>query len=150
MRKTLFSTVYFTALLLSALSFHQAFAQRSPSVEPLSEIAIEEDRPTPVNGEVKGYDFNTPHASKKVSTRSIAPMVSKKSEHRSAASYLGPLIFLFALPVALWIVVAKKMAQVESPDHKGYYPKTYQLKNYRAGIQDQDELDEDQDYPKAS
>ncbi|MGZ3789458.1 MAG: hypothetical protein ACXVLQ_13095 [Bacteriovorax sp.] len=149
MKKPLFSTIYFLTLMSAGLTIHQAFAGRSPSVEPLTEISIEENRPANAQG---GFDFAVKPSPKMTETKRVpANITSKPTEHSSPYSYVGPMIFLFALPIALWIVVAKKMKSTsEAPDKVGYYPKTFQFKPFRTDYQRQDEEEDDQDYPKAS
>jgi hypothetical protein len=60
------------------------------------------------------------------------------------------MIFLFALPIALWIVVSRKMKGNETPEKLDYYSKTVQFKPFKTEYQKQDIDDEDQDLPKAS
>ena len=152
MKKPLFSTIYVLTLMTAGLTIHQAFAERSPSVEPMTEVSIEENRPTSVQN---GFDFadknhaTTPAVAaetKAEAKRVPANIATKSSEPSTPYSYIGPMIFLFALPVALWIVVSKKMKRTESAEKVDYYPKTFQFKPY----QKQELDDEDQDFPKAS
>ncbi len=146
MKKPLFSALYILSLMTAGLTIHKAFAGRGPSVEPMTEVSIEEGRP---NKPQAGFDFAAnPHTETK---RVPANITAKTPEQSTPYSYIGPMIFLLALPIALWIVVAKKMKNSESPEKVGYYPKTYQFKPYTSGTPKNDmEEDEDQDYPKAS
>ena len=59
------------------------------------------------------------------------------------------MIFLLALPLALWIVVSRKMKN-QKPEKIEYYSRTLQLKPFKNNGQVQDIDEEDQDYPKAS
>lgn len=149
MKKPLFSALYILSLLTAGLTIHQAFAERGPAVEPMTEVSLEENRPSnPHNG----FDFadktRTPAATE--TKRVPANITTKSPEQSTPYSYIGPMIFLLALPVALWIVVSKKMKGSETSEKVSYYPKTFQLNTTRNGIQKQDIDDEDQDYPKAS
>ncbi len=146
MKKPLFSTIYIFTLMAAGLTIHQAFAERSPSVEPMTEISIEENRPKSIQN---GFDFAdaTHRASPAPAATRVPANITTKAAHPSSPySYIGPMIFLFALPIALWIVVAKKMKVTDSPEKVDYYPKTFQFKPY----QKHDLDEEDQDYPKAS
>lgn len=151
MKKPLFSALYILSLMTAGLTIHQAFAERSPAVEPMTEVSIEENRPTATQG---GFDFTHASHAPKSSTetkRVPANITAKSPEHTTPYSYIGPMIFLLALPVALWIMVSKKMKHVETSEKvNSYYPKTFQFKPYKTSYQKQDIDDEDQDYPKAS
>lgn len=151
MRKSFFSIIYVFTLLTAGLSIHQAFAQRSPSVEPIQEISIEENRVTQTAGQPEtGFDFAEKQVVKPtaVMTKRVPANIATKTPN-APYSLIGPLIFLFALPVALWIVISKKMKIVDSDKKIDYYPKTFQFKPYKTNYQQQD-TDDDQDYPKAS
>lgn len=147
MKKPLFSAIYFLSLATAGLTIHQAFAERAPAVEPMTEVSIEENRSTKTHN---GFDF----AAKSEATisdeakRIPANITTKNQEHPSPYSYIGPMIFLLALPIALWIVVAKKMKSTDKTDNIGYYPKTFQFKSPKSNFHDED--DDDQSYPKAS
>ncbi len=149
MKKPLFSAIYFFSLATAGLTIHQAFAERSPAIEPMTEVSIEENRSTKTP---TGFDFaaksqvaNTEEVTKRVP----ANIATKTQDRPSPYSYIGPMIFLLALPVALWIVVAKKMKNPDNHSEKvGYYPKTFQFKSPKSNFHDED--DDDQSYPKAS
>lgn len=150
MRKPLFSFLYVLSVLGTGLTIHQALAQRSPSVEPITEVSIEENRPARSPGQVEtGFDF----ADKKAVPQILHPAlrvpanITTKSTG-SPYSYIGPMIFLLALPFALWIAIAKKIKNVDAKK-VDYYSKTYQFKPSQTDYQKQD-MDDDQDYPKAS
>jgi len=149
MQKSLFSLIYVLSLLTAGLTIRQAFAERSPSVEPITEVSIEENRPARKAGQVEsGFDFghNDQVMNATVTTRVPANIATKASS--SPYSLLGPLIFLFALPLALWIVIAKKVAKPNSDKKLSYYSKTFQFKPRDKS--DYQDIDDDQDYPKAS
>lgn len=133
--------------MTAGLTIHKAVAGRGPSVEPMTEVSIEEGRP---NKPQSGFDFAT--APTVQAKRVPANIVTKTPEKSSTPySYIGPMIFLLALPIALWIVVSKKMKGGENPEKVGYYPKTFQFKPYTSGSPKNDmEEEDDQDYPKAS
>lgn len=166
MKKPLFSAIYILTLLTAGLTIHQAFAQthRSPSVEPITEISIEENRPVIKEGQTEqGFDFAdrtvattataapTPAATEApVAKRIPANITTKSSEQSTPYSYIGPMIFLFALPIALWIVISKKMKTTEVAEKIDYYPKTFQFKPYKTDYQEQDVDDEEHNLPKAS
>ena len=156
MKKPLFSALYIFSLFTAGLTIHQAFAQRAPSVEPITEVSIEENKPTAKEGTAeKGFDFasRSPAVSEvthEEMKRVPANIASKSSEHSTPYSYIGPMIFLLALPLALWIVVSKKMKGNEGNEKVDYYSKTVQFKPYKTEYQETDIDDEDQNYPKAS
>ncbi|MDO9183734.1 MAG: hypothetical protein Q7U04_15070 [Bacteriovorax sp.] len=146
MNKPLFSAIYILSLLTAGLTIHQAFAQRSPAIEPITEVSIEENRPVVKNGQPeRGFDFSDTKGE-----RIPANIVSKAKEPSTPYSYIGPLIFLVALPFALWIVISKKMKNSETSEKHAYYPKTFQFKPYKTEYQEQDVDDEDHNIPKAS
>lgn len=150
MKRPLFSAIYIFTLLTAGFTIHQAFAERSPSVEPITEISIEENRPVLKVGETDhGFDFamNTEHEK---ADRVPANFVSKSKNTSSPYSYIGPLIFLIALPFSLWIAVSKKMKAPVVSDKADFYPKTFQFKPYKADFHDQESDHEDRDLPKAS
>lgn len=127
--------------MTAGLTIHQAYAQRSPSVEPITEVSIEENRVEHPEGK-EGFDFG-----KATYSRVPANIASKAPS--TPYSYIGPMIFLFALPIALWIVITKKMKTVDADKKVDYYNKNAQFKPFRTDYQEQD-IDDDQDFPKAS
>lgn len=135
--------------MTAGLTIHQAFAERSPAVAPMTEVSIEENRPTENQA---GFDFadkNSQHSPAQMK-RTPANIKSKTPNENNPYSYIGPIIFLLALPMALWIIIAKKMKQSETAEKIGYYPKTFQFKPFRTHYQKQDIDDDHQDFPKAS
>ncbi|MFA6238362.1 MAG: hypothetical protein WC635_13600 [Bacteriovorax sp.] len=150
MRKSFFSIIYVTTLLTAGLTIHQAFAQRTPAVEPITEISIEENRPTGDQAKPEsGFDFNHKNALNQVPASRVPANITSKPTN-APYSYIGPMIFLLALPFALWIIISKKMSNEVVSDKKvDYYSKTFQFRPYKTDYQEQD-VDDDQDYPKAS
>ncbi len=150
MKRPLFSALYLLTLMSAGLTIHQAFAQRSPSVEPMTEVSIEDEKPMVDH---KGFDFTAQHTPKVApeTKRVPANIATKSSTPSTPYSYIGPLIFLFALPVALWIVVSKKMKSADAPEKVGYYPKTFQFNPYKGDTPKAEMMDdEDEDLPRAS
>lgn len=150
MHKPLISSFYILLLLTTGLTIRQAFAGRGPAVEPITEVSIEENHTTRSPGQVEtGFDFSNnktaqPRASANIGIKAKNPTYS----------LLGPLIFLFALPLALWIIVFKKMQTPPADKKINYYSKTFQLKSTKLKNQetdkDEDNEDDEQNYPKAS
>lgn len=148
MKKPLFTALYFITLATAGLTIHQAFAERAPSVEPMTEVSLEDSIPKKDNS---GFDF---HRLEKIhqseAKRVPANITTKAPTTPTPYSYIGPVIFLLALPIALWIVVSKKMKTTETPSKVDYYPKNHQFRPYKADHNARDVEDDDQDYPKAS
>lgn len=148
MKKPLFSALYFLTLATAGLTIHQAFAQRSPSVEPLTEVSLEDSIPKKDNS---GFDFHKHEvAAHKAETKRVpANIVTKTTTTPTPYSFIGPMIFLLALPAALWIVVSKKMKNGETSAKVDYFPKTHQFKPYKPDVASRD-VEDDEDFPKAS
>jgi hypothetical protein len=118
---------------------------RSPSVDSVVEVDIENAKTETPN---PGYNFETSRAPAKMKARVPANIVTKNQE---TSSMIGPLIFLIALPVGLWIVISKKFMANSDDKKVDYYPKTQQFKPYTTDYQKSaDSDDDDIDYPKAS
>ena len=133
-----------TFIALSTVVHGQGEGQqvsRGPSVEPMTEVDIQEAQQTPTS---KGYDFRVAGPIEKVKTRIPANIITKTQD---STSFIGPLIFLIALPIGLWIVVSKKFAANAEEKKVDYYPKTQQFKPYTTDYQKSAE-DDDIDYPK--
>lgn len=124
--------------------------QRGPSVDPIVEVDIEDVKR---DQSVKDAGFNFAPAQRlpaTVKSRTPANIVSK-SEPNSPISYIGPIIFLIALPFGLWIMVSKKFSKSSAEDKAvGYFPKTHQFNPYKTDYQKSSDDDDDIDYPKAS
>lgn len=145
MRKPIYSFITIFSLMTAGLSIHQAFAERSPSVEPITEVSIEDNRVANADGNAEGFDF----AKKAAFSPARIPANIATKAPSTPYSYIGPMIFLFALPIALWIVISKKMKAADTDKKIDYYSKTTQFKPFRTEYQEHD-VDDDQDYPKAS
>jgi hypothetical protein len=155
MKNPLFSALYILSLLTAGLTIRQAFAERSPSVEPITEVSIEENRPVIKDGQVeKGYDFSEKiiAANNSVEVKRIpANITTKSTNHSTPGSFLGPMIFLLALPIALWIAVSKKLKNNEIAEKAdNFFPKNYQFNTRKSVLEEQDHDDEEQNLPKAS
>jgi hypothetical protein len=153
MNKPLFSALYVLSLLSAGLTINQAFGQRAPAVEAITEVSITENRAAFKPGQKDlGFDFaNTADtvAIAPVQKRVPANIATKSSSTSSPYSYIGPLIFLCALPFALWIVIYKKIKHSNSTEKFAYYPKTLQFKSQKNdSLEDID--DDDHNFPKAS
>lgn len=123
--------------------------QRGPSVEPIVEVDIETANKVEATKDA-GFNFapveRLPATEK---SRTPANIVSK-SGATSPSSYLGPIIFLIALPFGLWIMVSKKFSKKSAEDKAvGYFPKTHQFNPYKTDYQKSSD-DDDMDFPKAS
>lgn len=153
MNKPLFSALYLLSLLTAGLTIHQAFAQRSPAVEPVTEVSIEDNNPIAKKGTPEnGFDFTnkTDLAHVSASTKRIPANIAKSPTKESPYSFIGPLMFLMALPIALWIMIFRKVPNTENGEKIGYYPKTFQFQPTKQEYQEQDVEEEDQNFPKAS
>lgn len=147
MKKYVFNIVYLTSLTLSVFSIHEAMADRGPSVEPFVEVDIENAK----NVDKKPAAFDFAHSDSKNAAqfnRKPAGIVAKDGA-TSPMTYLGPIIFLLALPFAIWMVISRKVSDNPVEDKVDYYPKTFQFKPYKTEYQKSDDED-DIDYPKAS
>ena len=155
MKKSIHSALYLFTLLSAGLTIHQAFADRGPSVEPITEVSIEDNSPNAKTGSTdRGFDFasNNPIATKSEFEMKRAPanIVSKQSSNNSPYTFIGPMIFLLALPFALWIVISKKIKQNSASQKVDYYGKTFQFKPTQAANYKIDHDEDEHDYPKAS
>lgn len=133
--------------LSTVVQGQSGIVQRSPSVENVSEVDIESAKANPAVH--TGYDFAKADTPARPKSRVPANIISKSSE---SPSYWGPMIFLIALPIGLWIIVSKKFS-TKTSEEKGvdYFPKTQQFNPYKTDYQKSAETeDDDIDYPKAS
>lgn len=150
MKKPLFSLLYILSLLTAGLSIHQAFAQRSPSIEPLMEVSIEEERPVAKANQIEsGFDFNKKAAIAPVETKRVPANITSKSKGGTPYSFIGPMIFLMALPIALWIVLSKKITNSGKAEKRFYAAKTFQFKQ-KNNYSEPEADEEDHHFPKAS
>jgi hypothetical protein len=133
--------------LSSIVHGQQGEVQRSPSVEKVVEVDIEAPT-TETTTPNPGYNFEATRSPAKMKARVPANIASKTQE---SGSIIGPLIFLIALPIGLWIVVSKKFSGASDDKKVDYFPKTQQFKPYTTDYQKSAESeDDDIDYPKAS
>ena len=145
MKKQLYSTIYIFSLMTAGLTIRQAFAQRSPAVEAMMEVSVEENASAKIVAKPEaGYNFTNE------TKRIPANIATKRTDSSTPYSYIGPIIFLLALPMALWIVVSKKIKIADKDKKPGHYPKTHQFKPYKTDYQEQDFDDEENEHPKAS
>lgn len=123
--------------------------QRGPSVDPIVEVDIETADKAELTKDA-GFDFapaeRLPATEK---TRTPANIVSK-SGATTPSSYLGPIIFLIALPFGLWLMVSKKFSKKSEDKSVGYFSKTHQFNPYKTDYQKSSDDDDDMDFPKAS
>lgn len=118
--------------------------QRGPSVDPIVEVDIESSKND------SGFDFaqaeRVPATEK---TRRPANIMSK-ADATTPSSYIGPIIFLIALPFGLWIMVSKKFSKKSEEKSVGYFPKTHQFTPFKTDYQKSSDDEDDMDFPKAS
>lgn len=118
--------------------------QRGPSVDPLVEIDIEDAKKA--DGVEASYNFAAEAPAK---TRVPANIVTN-DQAASPSSYIGPLIFLIALPIGLWMMVSKRFNKTDEDKKVGYYSKTTQFTPFTSEYQKASDDEDDIDYPKAS
>jgi hypothetical protein len=140
MKSTLYTFIYLLALASASLFIHQAVAQqRAPSVSPLVEVEIGA-------APSKGYDFSS-------QKRVPATAVIRQKENSTKYSYAGPILFfIFALPFAVWIAIAKKLKNYSDDSKPAYFSNVSQFTPYKTDYQKHDhEIDDDEnDYPKSA
>ncbi len=146
MRKSILNSVYIFTLIIFSITIHKAFAQRSPSVEPIAEIDYESSKVDDGKPQ-QGFDFSSAN-NHPVKKRTPAGITANANSN-SPWSYAGPIIFLLALPYAIWFIITRKIMDKETESTVDYYPKTFQFKPYKTEYQKNDS-DDDIDYPKAS
>lgn len=123
--------------------------QRGPSVEPIVEVDIETANKAELTKDA-GFNF-APAERLPAAEKSRTPAnITSKTGANSPTSYIGPIIFLVALPFGLWIMVSKKFNKKSTEDKSvGYFPKTHQFNPYKTDYQKSSD-DDDMDFPKAS
>lgn len=138
-----------TFITLSSIVHGQSsMVQRGPSVEPIVEVDIEDAKKAEAPG--TGYNFaSEDHAPVSAKARVPANIVSN-SQAAGPSTYIGPFIFLIALPFGIWIMISKKFSNNVEDKKVDYYPKTTQFKPYQTDYQKSAEDDDDMDFPKAS
>lgn len=86
---------------------------RSPSVNPLVEIDIETDqRPKEAT---EGFDFSNTQKN----TKRVPANITVNHQNTEPTSYIGPILFLLAMPLGIWLMVSKRFSKkvVESQTH---------------------------------
>lgn len=141
---------FFVISLGSIVSVH---ANRGPAINEFQEIDMEHEWK---DANKTGFDFNqkkpedTSAATTKKTAKSRYPANSKYDPSQSTGYYIGPLIFLLALPLTFWILISKKIKSDETEQQQGkFFNKTIQFKPYQTDYQKNDDND-DEHYPKAS
>lgn len=136
-----------TFITLSSIVHGQSPAlHRAPSVDPLVEIDIEDAKKS--DGVDNGFDFAV---AEQASAKARVPAnIVTNDQATSPTSYIGPIIFLIALPIGLWMMVSKRFNKGEDDKKVDYYSKTTQFKPFKTEYQKSAEDDDDIDYPKAS
>lgn len=136
-----------TFVALSSIVYGQSpVVNRAPSVDPLVEIDIEDGKKA--DGVEAGFDFAS---TEKAPAKARVPAnIVTNDQATSPASYIGPIIFLIALPIGLWMMVSKRFNKSEEDKKVDYYSKTTQFKPFKTEYQKSAEDDDDIDYPKAS
>ena len=122
---------------------------REPSVDPIVEVDIEDAK---VKEGQPGYDFAaTERMPATTSHKSRVPAnIVSKTQETTPVSMVGPLIFLIALPIGLWIMVSKKFSKKSEEKSVGYFPKTHQFTPFKTDYQKSSDDEDDMDFPKAS
>ena len=123
---------------------------REPAVNPIVEVDIEDVKNSEVNKDT-GFDFSPNHRIPASIKSRLPANIVAKAETGSITSLIGPLVFLIALPIGLWIMVSKKFSKPSGEETSvGYFPKTHQFNPYKTDYQNTSEDDDDADFPKAS
>lgn len=143
----LFTITFFT--LSGVVYGNPQNIQRGPSVEPIVEIDIEDVKKADMSKE-SGFDFSSNERMPANQKARTPANIVTKTQSNPPSSYIGPLIFLIALPFGLWIMVSKKFSKKTSDEKTvGYFPKTQQFSPYKTDYQKPSD-DDDVDFPKAS
>jgi len=146
MEKRICAFIFTIAFITFSSIVYGESVDRSPSIESPIEIDIEDAK---VPGKDVGFDFASNEAAKNKSR--VPANITTKTQDMTPASYIGPIIFLIALPFGLWIMISKKITAASDEKKIDYYPKTQQFKPYKTDYQKSAEDDDDDvDYPKAS
>ena len=125
-------------------------AHREPAVNQIVEIDIEDIKNSEVNKD-SGFDFSLTQRNPAALKSRIPANIISKSEASSTSSYIGPIIFLIALPFGLWIMVSRKFSKPSGEESTvGYFPKNHQFNPNKTDYQNTSEDDDDLDFPKAS
>lgn len=150
MKKAVVNFIYLSSIVLSFISMHEALADRGPSVEPFTEVDIENTKGAPKNS---GFNFDEAKKREVASERKPAGITYKDPKNVSTPySIIGPIIFLLTLPIAIWLMISRKLnkADQQPVDKTEYYAKNHQFKPYQTDYQKSDDDHDDFDVPKAS
>lgn len=144
MEKKICAYIFTIALLtVSSVLYAEPGVERSPSIEAPIEVDIQDAKKPGVE---VGYNFATTEGAKS----RVPANITTNTQATNPISYIGPIIFLIALPFGIWIMVSKKIKEAGEDKKVDYYPKTQQFKPYKTDYQNSAEDDDDIDYPKAS
>lgn len=150
--KKLNATLFlFGVLIFSTIARGQNPINRSPSVDPVVEIDIEDVKK--VNSNDPGYNFETTpkkSAASAENKKRVPANIVNNTQATPVNNYIGPILFLITLPFALWLMISKKMTAGSTDKSVDYYPKNHQFKPSKTEYQQPEEDDDDSDYPKAS
>ncbi len=142
MKALLFITV-FTLTFFGFKIIGPIEANRGPAVTPFQEVELEQN----LQNTKEGFNFNN----QKTVKASRFPANKNFDQSTSPSYYLGPLLFLIALPLTFWIFVSKKLNSKDDENKEGkFFSKTYQFKPFQTEYQKNDDVDDDEDLPKAS
>lgn len=142
----------FLFTICSLAFFGPLHANRGPAINEFQEIDMEQEW----KDTKAGFDFDqkkpeSDSAKNTINPKSRYPANSKYDPSQSTSYYIGPLIFLLALPLAFWILISKKIKSDEQEQDQGkFFNKTIQFKPYKTDYQKNDDSDEDENFPKAS
>lgn len=115
--------------------------QRAPFVDTFVEVDIQDIKNDELNANT-GFNFTNEQKEIGNNRLRLPANIVSKSETNSPTSYIGPILFLIALPIGLWIMVSKKFSKGTND---------FLIKNEddsQSGSKKND--DNDMDYPKAS
>lgn len=142
----------FTLFTITLGTIGTAYANRGPAINEFQEIDMEQEWK---DSNKTGFDFDqkkpvSESATAPKTAKSRYPANSKYDPSQSSGYYIGPLIFLLALPLTFWILISKKIKSDENEQHQGkFFNKTIQFKPYQTDYQKTDDND-DEHFPKAS
>lgn len=141
-------------IVISIGSIAIANANRGPAINEFQEIDMEHEWK---DASKTGFNFNqknqaVPTASTNKKMKSRYPANAKYDPSQSSGYYIGPLVFLLALPLTFWILISKKLkSDVADQQHGKFFSKTIQFKPYQTDYQKNDDAEnDDTHYPKAS
>jgi Sec-independent protein secretion pathway component TatC len=149
MKSTIISLI---AFLFSSLLIANAYS-RSPAVEPVRGISIEEYDQVPPS-KAKGFDFsqaqNTNTAEVHKGTRTISSVTEQPAKPTSSNLSASLMVaFLFSIPFIMWFGVMRVLEQ-KSPGSIPEHNELLSFKNRNKSYELPSESEDDIDYPKAS